>query len=472
MRPRQPAMPWAARWGAYSTPGSLILKTAPGWELEAIPTYLDVRAGVNKATTAVDRGGAVDRVLRHYTGTLQVARVHTSARSGGAPGRGNRGFDETEHALGLSRTFQVDVDDACDIAGLVDALRSLDAVAAAYPHFMSAVPFEAGVLPETAWAARELIRAVEAQAYESGDPAVIVGVIDTGAALEHPELVGCLRRGCDTVQLIAGDLPAGVTLLSDAALPDEPVDGVGHGTSCAGIIAGAGFDIPPGLAGRCSVLPVRVLGTALFPGRTAPTGIGAIADIDCGVKRAVDLGAKVLNMSFGTPQAALGPDDPAPHADVVKYALARGCVLVAASGNSGRTEAFSPANLPGVIAVGACDDDARPAPFSTGGAHVDVAAPGVAVLSAGLAGPSAVTGTSFAAPFVAAAAALLVARAAARAHPLDGFDVHRLLTATARPWGPGVPPNTHGVGVLDARAALAALDREIDETPTASREHR
>jgi subtilisin family serine protease len=471
-------MPWAHRWGVFSTPGSLLVKLALGEAPESIPAWVDVRTGASRSLAHLDRG-PVDRVLRHFTDGLAVSRVHASARGLGRPGAGHLDFDETEHAIGLSRTFQVDVDDDCDLADLLDALRHLEIVEEAYPHYLCSVPFttaEAGRLQlqaEEAWEVRDLVRAAEAMAYEPGDAAVILSVVDTGVTLQHPELRDRLRRGRDTVLLIPGDLPSGARLLDEPGGDyGDPGDAVGHGTSCAAIMSAAGEAMPPGLAGACSCLPIRVLGAALFPGRSAPVGIGAIADIDCGVKTAIDLGAKVLNLSFGTPQSELLPDDPPPHADVVRYGLARGCILVAASGNSGRAEAYSPACLDGVIAVGAADRQERPASFSTSGPHVAIAAPGVQVVSAGLHGYARVTGTSFAAPFVAATAALLVARAERRAYPLDGPTVRRLVCASARPWPADVAAEGRGSGLLDAYAALLALDREIDQTPDHATAHR
>jgi subtilisin family serine protease len=179
------------------------------------------------------------------------------------------------------------------------------------------------------------------------------------------------------------------------------------------------------------------------------------------MKRLIDLGVQVINMSFGTPQSALLPDDPRPHEEVVRYALARGVLLVAASGNSGERECYYPAAHEGVIAVGAIDDDGRPASFSTRGDHVALCAPGRDIWTCGLAGYACVTGTSFAAPFVSAACALLVAQAEARAWPLDPQSAREILVASARPFA-----QVHegcGAGVLDAAAALQLLDRRIDE---------
>jgi subtilisin family serine protease len=462
---RRLMMPWARPCDLYSAPGRLIMKLALGEAPEAIPSSIDVRLGAMEHATKVD-GGPIDRVLKKFGGRIRVVRIHAAAASLGQIGAGHHDFDDLEHAIGLSRTFRIDADHNCCIEDLVEALRQLDRVEQASPYYLCTLPF---LQPQTevidleyTWQAREQIRAAEAMAYEPGDPAVIVAIVDTGVAAEHPELRGRLRPGFDTVELGLRDLANGVQLLGDRSEADnDPEDEVGHGTSCAAIIGAAGKKIPPGLAGESGLLPIRVLGAAQVLGKDEPIGIGALSDIDFGVKSAIDLGATVINMSFGTPESALDENDPKPHADVVRYGLARGCIMIAASGNSGQEERFSPASLPGVIAVGAVDSEGRPASFSTRGEHVALCAPGERVVTAGLRDYQMVTGTSFAAPFVAATAALLVSRSHRRSHPLEAATLKRILCQAARPWPRGTGDGC-GVGVLDVYAALRALDDEID----------
>lgn len=460
------AMPWASRTSTlYSSPRSFVFKLALGEAPEQIPTVRDVRAG---AARLPSRTGvlAVDRVLAHYADRCRVARVHDAA--GAAPGTGHDGYDDVEQAVGLARTFRVDTERGAPIAHIVAALRSATPVEEASPQYLSTAPFEAAATeaePYDAWQSRELVNAAEAMAYEAGDPAVVVAFLDTGVMETHGELVNHLRAGLDTVQLTAGDVAAGARLLGDeSGVDDDPEDEVGHGTSCTAIVGAIGHSIPPGLGGACGLLPIRVLGAAELPGRAHPVGVGALSDIDCGMKRAIDLGARVLNMSFGTPLAGLDPSDPVPHTDVVRYALARGCILVAASGNSGQEEAYSPAALDGVIAVSAVGADGLPCAFATSGPHVALAAPGERVLTATLDGYGRVTGTSFAAPFVTAAAALCVSRGARRAYPVDAQAAKRVLTESAQAWPAGKGAG-HGAGVLDAHAALRLLDQEMDRAP-------
>jgi subtilisin family serine protease len=168
-------------------------------------------------------------------------------------------------------------------------------------------------------------------------------------------------------------------------------------------------------------------------------------------------------MSFGTDDSALSTASPKPHADVVRYALDRGCILIAASGNNGRETRYWPAAYDGVIAVGACGNDRLPTGFTTRGDHVALCAPGDRVLSCGLTGYAEVTGTSFAAPFVAGAAALLVAHGARRAFPVDGATARDVLTQSAQAFA-GAPPGGCGSGILDTVAALERLDAIIDQS--------
>jgi subtilisin family serine protease len=116
-----------------------------------------------------------------------------------------------------------------------------------------------------------------------------------------------------------------------------------------------------------------------------------------------------------------------------------------------------------VIAVGAVGADGLPTAFSTTGEHVALCAPGERVLTTGLEGYQLVTGTSFASPFVAAAAALLVARASRRAVPVDSGAVRSLLMNSAQPFSARRAKGC-GAGILDAAAALVALDAMIDES--------
>jgi subtilisin family serine protease len=294
-------------------------------------------------------------------------------------------------------------------------------------------------------------------------PAVIIGFVDSGINPDHAEFRNRLRRGYDTVQLGAGELATGVVLLGDNSGADtNPTDRfVGHGTGCAGIIGGEGAAMPPGLGGECRLLPLRSLGAALFPGRKVAVGVGAISDLDMGLVMAVQLGANVINCSFGTDDDDLEPGAPKPHSEAVAFAATRDCTLVAASGNSGDRRVYWPAAFPEVIAVGSVGPDASVSSFCTGGDHVALCAPGERVRTAALDGYQRATGTSFAAPFVSGTAGLLIARARERSASLDPATLKSILIASATPHRNGTAPG-FGAGVLDAARALELLDQALD----------
>ena len=462
---------------APRVPRRLLVTLRLGEMPEHIPAW---RAVTHHGTAPADSidGGVIDRLLRHHGGAMRCARVHSARRPRSTAISGARRFDDVEQLSGVARVLRIELQQDEALHELVQALRQVPTVDSALVEHLSFAPLDARAAdaahatslaapaydPQEAWAARELIRLPQALGYTRGDAAVIVGLVDTGVLSEHRALpAAAMRRGFDTVDLDPQAL-GGLELVGDNRGKDEdPSDEVGHGTGCAGILRADGLDLPPGAAGVCSLLPVRVLGAAMSGGRRV--GVGSIANIDAGMKRLVDLGVKVINMSFGTAEGQLPPGGNWPHLEVVRYALARGVVLVAASGNSGLAERYFPAAHDGVIAVGAVNARGEPARFSTRGEHVALCAPGEGIWTCGIGGQGdalqRASGTSFAAPFVSAACALIVARADARAWPLDSADVRGLLMHSCQPHARADTEGC-GAGVLDVWGALRALDGAVD----------
>jgi subtilisin family serine protease len=156
----------------------------------------------------------------------------------------------------------------------------------------------------------------------------------------------------------------------------------------------------------------------------------------------------------------VGDDEPRPHEDTVRYALARGAILVAASGNKAGHIDYYPAIQRGVIAVGSVDAHGHPSSFMSRGGHVALCAPGEGILGPAVSGYQRNTGTSFAAPFVTAACALMMARALRYSTPLSAELARRLLVKSAAPFGGGESGGC-GAGILDVPAALAAVDEAL-----------
>ncbi|MDX6640777.1 MAG: serine protease [Solirubrobacteraceae bacterium] len=260
-----------------------------------------------------------------------------------------------------------------------------------------------------------------------------VGIVDSGIDAAHEDLRGRVAA-CATAT--GGRVAAG-----------QCGDDNGHGTHVAGTV-GAATDNGAGIAGIAFASPLIVC-KALG----GPQGAGTTADVAACIGWAHAAGARVISMSLGGPASQT-------LATAVTAAWARGgragSLLVAAAGNDGDGQLEYPAALPDVISVAATDDAGNPAPFSNANADVELAAPGVDVLS-DRAGGGYVTmsGTSMATPHVSAVAALLAAaqpRSTARA-------LRARLDASARDLlAPGRDPAT-GYGLVDLAAALANARR-------------
>ncbi|MEV4543073.1 type VII secretion-associated serine protease mycosin [Micromonospora echinaurantiaca] len=259
---------------------------------------------------------------------------------------------------------------------------------------------------------------------------VVVAVIDSGVDATHPDLAGQVLPGYDLVAPLGGD-------------PDP----VGHGTTVAGLIAGRNDDNRGvvGLAPDAKILPVRVLDDE--------NRYDDALIVAKGVRWAVDNGARVINLSLG------GSGDSPALAAALDYAFARDVVVVACTGNlatSTNSKVWYPAREPGVIAVSGLEKDSENlwSGAITGRATV-LTAPATGLVGARPGdGYWRVQGTSFAAPLVAATAALVRAR-----YPeMSAGDVVNRLLSTARDIGPTGRDDRFGYGLVDP---VAALDAEV-----------
>jgi subtilisin family serine protease len=200
------------------------------------------------------------------------------------------------------------------------------------------------------WNLRQ-IRAPEAWDLTTGDRRVIVAIVDTGIALDHPDL--------------ADKLVPGINFVTPG---QPPQDDNGHGTHVAGIVAAA-TNNGQGIAGvdwEARLMPVKVLDAS---------GGSDVVRVAQGMVWAVDQGARVLNLSFSgvEPSAAL--------TEAVQYAQSRGVLVVAEVANNGRAEPSYPAALDGVLAVGPLARNEQPLQGANSGSYVAVAAPAEQIAS-------------------------------------------------------------------------------------------
>lgn len=436
--------------------GHIMMKLAGGVETR-LPAHLDVLDGAARAGGVIDGRGPVDRTILARASAFRARRCFHAQESLGRIGSRHVHYNATEQRLGLPQVLTLQLDDPAQTDAILNSLRDLDEVDWAMAEPLACIPFRVpddhGSGPTSAAAA--MVGVDEALDMEPGARAVSVAVIDTGVALEHGEFQGRLRSGYDCVDLGLGRVADEVMLVGDSLGRDFCArDETGHGTHVAGIIGARGLAMQRGAAGRSPLIPIRALAAAQM--REGPVfGVGALSDLDAAIKVAVDMGAKVLNMSFGTARADMDPQAPPPHADAIAYATGQGCIPVAAMGNSGTAEDYYPAALPGCIAVGACTGTGARASFSTMGAHIALCAPGEGIYSAAMAGYADSSGTSHAAPFVSGAVALLAARAMRHGHDLTLDEARQALCLSA---SGGAPNPETGWGVLNMPGALRHLD--------------
>jgi RHS repeat-associated protein len=268
------------------------------------------------------------------------------------------------------------------------------------------------------------IDAPEAWDRETGDPSVVLALLDTGVDLDHPDLAGRVLIGHDFVN-------------DD----DEAQDDHGHGTFMAGIL-GALSDNGIGIAGVSwygQILPVKVMDN---------TGTGTHADVADGVVYATDNGSDVINLSLGDATSSATLEN------AIRYAFDRGVVLVAGVGNDNGPVLYPAAYDEVVLGVAATDHHDVRAAFSNVGPEVDVAAPGVDIYSTHWDNTYATkSGTSAATAFVSGLAGLL------RSHDptLTPDQVMTQLKATAQDVNQASLPGEDdalGAGRINAANAL------------------
>ncbi|MFB7786906.1 type VII secretion-associated serine protease mycosin [Streptomyces vinaceus] len=258
--------------------------------------------------------------------------------------------------------------------------------------------------------------------------------------------VAVIDSGIDRIPELEGQVLPGKDFEPEGVRGDERTDTSSHGTTMAALIAGSGKhpsgDGAFGLAPGAKILPIRV------PHETE----SATPSWAAAIRYAADSDAKIINVSMGLPTE---PEKDQVRAEAVKYALSKGKLIFAAVGNDGDTlnEIAYPAATPGVVGVAAVGVNGEPTKESAHGAQVDLAAPGIDMVTAcaGKTGLCTSHGTSDATALASASAALLWS-----AHPdWTNNQVLRVLLNTAGKPNDGSQRNDYiGYGIVRPRIAV------------------
>ena len=304
------------------------------------------------------------------------------------------------------------------------------------------------------------IQAPAAWDISTGSRSVMVAVIDTGVQYNHPDLAQNVAVNVGEVRDNGVD-DDGNGYVDDyygfdfVGYSGDPMDDHFHGTHCAGTIGARGNNGEgvAGVAWSVSLLPVKVLDSS---------GSGTLASVAAGIHYAVARGATVISMSLGGPSSSVALES------AIAAARQSGVLVVAAAGNSGLNNddyPSYPASSPSenVVAVAATNSsDARPAWSNYGLSSVDVAAPGVNILSTILGGDySYLSGTSMATPHVAGMAAVLRSINSG----LTYGQIKSILVSTSDPVASLRGKIASGGRVNLYRAALAASGTTATPTP-------
>lgn len=335
--------------------------------------------------------------------------------------------------------------EGADVDGVIRELEQRPDVAAVGRNKkipLDSLPNDPYVLDGTAWQF-EAIGADQVWDAPTGENTVKVAVIDTGLNMGHEDLAGRCEIGYDYV----ADTDASMT------------DLIGHGTKVSGVIS-AVADNGKGIAGTAGSAPVSVVAYRAGGEDASDQAVRldyVIAALEEITSRP-DI--QVVNLSFG------GNEPDALEEAAVERAVEAGKVVVASAGNSGTQELNYPASYDGVISVGAVNASQNIAYFSNHNAQVDICAPGAQVYTTGMDGGGYTTGsgTSYASPIVAGAAAVVKQRN----ESLDAGQIEAILEETAEDKGDPGRDEYYGAGLLKLDQAVARAEEQLPFTDVSS----
>ncbi len=373
----------------------------------------------------------------------------------------------------LSRIVKLQFTERIDSENLIALLQSdneIEYVEIAKTYQINILPNDSLVSQQ--WAL-EKIKAFDAWNITQGNPNIKLAIIDTGIDYNHPDLknqiffnqgeIGTDQQGRDKRfngvdddgngfidDYMGWDFTDRFGFPFDSSAGDyldwdnNPFDDQGHGTYIAGIAAAQTNNIS-GIAGTAP--NIKILNIRAFD----PNGYGEEDDVAAAILYAVLMNARVINMSFGDNSFSMVLRD------VIRFAHSQNLVLVSSAGNAGSSAPHYPSGYSEVICVGNSTINDGVAPSSNWGSTIDLVAPGTNILTTAKNNNyTPINGTSASAPFVSAAACLILSKS-----NFTNEEVKQILKSTTDDIGQSGWDLRSGAGRLNVFRALNVLAPSI-----------
>lgn len=310
---------------------------------------------------------------------------------------------------GLNRIYELKFSGNTKIEEVINELLQNDQVEYAEPSYI----YRTNYIPNDPSFANQtylnIVKAPEAWDLIHNSSSVIIGIVDTGSDMDHPDLAANFYiNAADPVDNIDNDNDgyidnnkgwdlvglSGTNRVQDNN-PSVTSDTTMHGVHVSGIASAVSNN---GIGVASIAINAKLL---IVKAGADNDGSSIYAGFE-GIKYAADHGARIINCSWG------GYTTSSFGQDIVNYALAKDCLIISSAGNDNRSAPSYPASYPGVISVASVDNLDRKSSFSNYGTRISISAPGNNIYNTLYNNTYGVfSGTSMASPLVASAAALL-----------------------------------------------------------------
>lgn len=326
-------------------------------------------------------------------------------------------------AIDLSLYYEITFDKSISVETFINNLYATGLIEYAEPLYQEKMQLSPNDPSLSSQYFITKIKAIEAWDITQGSEDMIIGIIDSGVDINHPDLVNQIYINAAEANGVNGidddnngyiddirgwDFSGADTL--NAYDPDFVGDndpaiyksgaGFGHGTQVGGCAA-ASTNNSVGVAGVG--FNSKLLFTKHFADNQPTTDRSYSSNLYQGILYAADNGAKIINCSWGGTYRSQVYQDILTH-----VTLDLGCLIVAAAGNENVATPLYPAAYDYVLSVGATDKNDKRASFSNYGTTLDLVAPGVSIFTTRYDdGYGNTDGTSFSSPITAGAAALV-----------------------------------------------------------------